>query len=267
MKIALFTGTAYRHLYYANTIAACGNVVLHVKTTRSNNLTDEVKGASYSAEDTRLLQEHSDLRLAKEREYFLSRAEEQSGIPMSLEVPMNELNTEQVIDAVRKSAPDVVLVYGTGLIKSALLSAMPKWVINLHAGLSPYYRGGATLYWPVYFMQPQYVGYTLHIIDTQIDHGAILHQNRPEIKAGDTIHDLGCRTIVVAAADTLKLLDKIKRNDIEFHEPHSAGRVFYEADFKPYHLRVTDYLMKNGLFAEYLQHKDLFPDPRIIQQV
>ena len=115
-------------------------------------------------------------------------------------------------------------------------------------------------------MKPQYVGYTFHIIDAQIDHGGIIHQNRPDILASDTIHDLGCKTIVTAAADMLRLLPKIEAGEIVLHEPKSQGKIFFEAEFKPYHLRVTDFLMRQGLLGEYLRHKELFPEPAIITQ-
>ena len=42
MKIALFTGTAYRHIYYANEILANYEVVLRVRMLRSNQITKEV---------------------------------------------------------------------------------------------------------------------------------------------------------------------------------------------------------------------------------
>lgn len=265
MKIALFTGTAYRHLYYAAAVGRTGAVVLHVKTKRSQELADEVSDSAYAPSDRALLKAHSDLRTEKEREYFGTAAEEMPDVP-SLEVEMQQLNTPKVLEAFRASAADIVLVYGTGLLKRELLSAMPEWVINLHAGLSPYYRGAATLYWPLYFMSPQYVGYTLHLIDEHIDHGAIIHQNRPAISAGDTIHDLGCRTIVTAASDIVRLLPKIAAGDIRLHEPTSKGKIFSESDFKPYHLRVTDFLMKNGLLKEYVENRGLFPEPKVIQQ-
>ncbi len=267
MKIALFTGTAYRHLFYANTIAEAADVVLHVKTIRSNVLTDEIPDSEFNQSDRQLLKAHSDLRLAKEKEYFLPKADETLHIPVSFEVSMKDLNSVRVIEAIVAAKPDVVLVYGTGLLKEALLAVMPKWLINLHAGLSPYYRGAATLYWPIYFMQPQSVGFTLHLIDKDIDHGAILHQNRPDIKADDSIHDLGCRTIVVAANDVLKLLPLIEKDEIQSRAPTTEGRIFYERDFKPYHLRVTNALMKQKLFREYLENRHLFPDPKIVQQL
>lgn len=265
MKIALFTGTALRHLYYAAKIASSADVVLHVKTMRSQDLADEISGDAFSASDRALLKTHSDLRSAKEREYFLPLAESMPDVPVAIEVAMKELNSQKIVNALQESHAEAVIVYGTGLLKSPLLSIAPRWVINLHAGLSPYYRGAATLYWPIYFMEPQSVGFTLHLIDEHIDSGPIIHQNRPEIRAKDTIHDLGCRTITVAADDMLKLLPKIERGEIEPKPQLSKGKIFYERDFKPYHLRVTDFLMRERLFEEYLKNRHLFPDPSLVQ--
>ncbi|MFA6279076.1 MAG: formyltransferase family protein [Candidatus Paceibacterota bacterium] len=264
MKIALITGTAYRHVYYANKIIETGNVILHIKETRSNVLTDEIPEHAYQESDLQLLKKHSDLRLQKEQEYFLPFAQEILPTPRSVEVSKENLHSQEVIDALSESKPDIVLVYGPGLLKAPLLRVTPKWVINLHAGLSPSFRGAATLFWPIYFMKPQFVGYTFHIIDDQIDHGAIIHQNRPPILASDTIHDLGCKTIITATNDMLWLLPKIEKNTIELYEPKSSGKTFFESEFKPYHLRVTDFLMKHGLLGEYLDHKELFPEPMTI---
>ena len=69
MKIALFTGTAYRHIYYANEILAKHEVVLHIREQRSNCLADEIR-FHYHDSDMELLRVHSDSRLKKEKEYF-----------------------------------------------------------------------------------------------------------------------------------------------------------------------------------------------------
>ena len=266
MKIALFTGTAYRHLYYANKILNEYEVALHVKMCRSNKITEEVDIAC-SAFDKKLLQDHSNSRLKKERKYFLPLAEKQIAARQIIEVSESELNGPMVFSAIEKINPDVVLVYGTRLLQKKLLQIMPFHTINLHAGLNPYYRGATTLYWPIYLMEPQYLGFTLHLIDEKIDNGLIIHQNRPRIFPDDELHDLGCRTIVQAADDIIKILEKIEAKQIKYYKPEGKNRVFYGSYFKPHHLRVTNYLMKNGLIKEYWENNSRFPDPKIISQV
>ena len=260
MKIALFTGTAFRHKYFANTILKNYRVDLHIRMKRGKRIIDETKFPSGPGQQ--LLKIHSEKQLEKEREYFLPEAKKFLEAKQVIE--SDDPNIPEIITAVKRNKPDIVLVYGTKLLKKNLLDVMPRNTINLHAGLSPYYKGAATLYWPIYFMEPQYVGFTFHLIDKKIDHGDIIHQNRPKIYPEDEIHDLGCRTIIVASKDILKILKKKK---IEHYKQKQKGKIFYSWDFKPYHLRVTNYLMKNGLLKEYLINKSYFPEPKIISQV
>ena len=70
--------------------------------------------------------------------------------------------------------PDVVLVFGTGILREPLLSAFDGRIINIHLGLSPYYRGAGTNFWPLVNREPEYVGATIHYLDAGIDTGPIL---------------------------------------------------------------------------------------------
>src|SRR5205085_4323250 len=79
------------------------------------------------------------------------------------------------------------------------LGRFPDRVVNLHLGLSPYYRGTATNFWPLVHGQPECVGATLHLAILKVDAGPILAQVRPEPCVTDRAHDLGCKTIMAAA--------------------------------------------------------------------
>ena len=70
---------------------------------------------------------------------------------------------------------DIIAVYGTSLLNNTILNNNKKFV-NIHLGLSPYYKGMACTLWPFYNKEPQYVGVTVHLLDNKIDNGPILHQ-------------------------------------------------------------------------------------------
>ena len=86
-----------------------------------------------------------------------------------LYVTPNELNSNKSSEFVEKFDPDIAFIFGPDIIKPPLYSALPRLSINLHLGLSPYYRGSATLFWPFYFLLPQYAGITFHKISKHID--------------------------------------------------------------------------------------------------
>ena len=70
---------------------------------------------------------------------------------------------------------DAIIVFGSGLIREPLLShCMARRAVNLHAGISPFYRGNACNFWATYDGHPEYVGATIHRLSPGVDAGDIL---------------------------------------------------------------------------------------------
>jgi hypothetical protein len=45
-------------------------------------------------------------------------------------------------------SPDLIISYGCSIIKRPLIEYFDKKFINIHLGLSPYYKEGGTNFWP-----------------------------------------------------------------------------------------------------------------------
>ena len=67
--------------------------------------------------------------------------------------------------------------------------------MNLHGGLSPWYRGSATHFWPSYLLEPEYTGMTLHNLSKDIDGGNIIHQTSVKLNSKDNLHENACRCV------------------------------------------------------------------------
>ena len=52
---------------------------------------------------------------------------------------------------IKQFSPKFGLIFGSDLIRSPVLEVLPFETLNLHLGLSPWYRGSATLFWPFVF--------------------------------------------------------------------------------------------------------------------
>src|SRR3989344_3177316 len=146
MRVILFSGTALRHIYFANSVLGnCRDyqVVLHVRMRRADNLIEELK-VPVAPEDVALLQKHNDDRNRKEQEYFAWRGTNFLPAAQVIETTPENLNGSEVVAAITAARADVALVYGTLLFRKPILDALTETlVINLHAGLSPWYRGSA----------------------------------------------------------------------------------------------------------------------------
>ena len=177
----------------------------------------------------------------------------------------HELNSNATVEFVKKEPADVCIVFGSDLIKGELLESLPQLSINFHLGLSPWYRGSATLFWPFMFMEPQCAGITIHKIVSAADAGEVLHQSVPTLKKGMGIHDVGLATVLKGSIDLVQMLNNfINGVDLKFTAQRTMGRLFLTRDFEPHHLRINYDLFNDQMVDEYLAGNLGSKQPKLI---
>jgi methionyl-tRNA formyltransferase len=153
--------------------------------------------------------------------------------------------------------PDVVLVFGTGILREPLLSAFEGCIINIHLGLSPYYRGAGTNFWPLVNREPEYVGATIHYLDAGIDTGPILAHARPAIERGDGPHDVGNKTIAAAAQALLRAAEAHLSGTARAVPQWRGGRLYQRKDFGAAAVRTLYRNFETHMIDEYLEARAL----------
>jgi methionyl-tRNA formyltransferase len=166
--------------------------------------------------------------------------------------PPGLINDEDAIDEMARLEPDVVLVFGTGLLRLPIIERFVGRVINLHLGLSPYYRGAGTNFWPLVNREPEYVGATIHYLDAGIDTGPMIAHARPDIGASDGPHEIGNKAIV-AAADVLVAAARAHAAGVLRPVPQPAGgRLYQRKHFTADAVRRLEANFESGMIPEYL---------------
>lgn len=261
MKVLLFSGSHSRHVFVHEHILknfdVCGVVVMEREPTLpGSNVKGNKNLIDIWPEDTqKLYKEHFDKRDKVEREYYQRKKtdiyEEYCEV---LRTTPSTLNSEETKQFIIDKEPDVCFIFGTNLIGDNLIEVMPRLRINLHLGLSPWYRGSATLFWPFYNLQPQFVGSTFHQIIKEPDAGDILHQTIPSLSEGKTMHEVCADTVVQSAKDAVTLLRMIlNNNDIKLQRQKTSGKNWLIKDFEPHHLNFIYKLYKDKIVDEYLK--------------
>lgn len=78
-------------------------------------------------------------------------------------------------------AVDLCVVFGASFIKGDLCQALlERKALNIHMGVSPFYRGSACNFWALHDGRPDLVGATIHLLTDGIDDGPILFHAVPE---------------------------------------------------------------------------------------
>ena len=90
---------------------------------------------------------------------------------------IDSVNNNWVAKKLNELKPDIVIVNGTRIIHESILSSLTVPFVNIHAGITPCYRGVHGGYWALAENNPHLCGVTVHLIDTGIDTGKIIHQS------------------------------------------------------------------------------------------
>ena len=86
------------------------------------------------------------------------------------------VNAPETTTLLAQLQPTLVVVQGTRIIAAAVLEAAPCPFVNVHAGITPMYRGVHGGYWALADGRRDLVGTTVHVVDRGIDTGAVLAQ-------------------------------------------------------------------------------------------
>lgn len=262
MRIMWIGGNHPRHLYYTNTVASVFPLSGALIETRENLIPQPPERLAEM--DRANFVRHFQNRAKAETKYF---GEQPLPDCERLEIQGEELNTPKSVEFVRKINPDVVLIFGCGLIRDPLYATLPKDSINLHLGLSPRYRGAATLFWPFYFMEPSYAGTTFHYIVAEPDAGDVIHQVTPELEPGDGVHDVACKAVVGSAQEAVALLQIYQeKGGWKVRKQRGTGKNFLSSDFKAEHLRLLYNVFDDDMVRHYLTGELPSKDPFLFRQ-
>ncbi len=252
MKLVLFSGTHTRHLFVNKETLNYFKEVLVIVMEREELL--PLPPENLTQHDKDIFTKHFVSRNKVETATYgnLSAKQIFSNHEVIYITP-DQLNTDELAAKVRNFTPDFCFIFGVDLILGPVIDVLPKDRVNLHLGLSPWYKGGATLYWPFYHQQPQFCGVTFHQITKQADAGVIIHQCVPKLERGDKIHDVGAKCILKAVDDLPKLFKHwLKEKKFKGQVQRTSGRNWRGVDFHASQLRVIYDLFNDDIVDAYL---------------
>jgi len=163
-----------------------------------------------------------------------------------------ELNAPATAAWVTDRQPDLIVVFGTRLIKPPLDALAPQGTINLHTGLSPYYRGGHSTFFALLNAEPQFIGATVHRLDPGIDSGAILRSDRPTLAPDDTLYSLECKVTCVGIDLVMETLSRLARGNCPGVPQWTPGRLYYSRDYTLDRRITLKHRLERGWLAQWI---------------
>lgn len=249
--LLILSGDKLRHRYFAaKLLTAFENAALMVESHAA------IASENYVQEPDAEIRAHFDEFVATERRYFhdfVTANEELLGNALVRSVPQGAINDPAVVAHVRDVNPNLIVAHSTSIIKEGIINAFPDRIINLHAGLSPWYRGSGTNLWPFYNGELECVGMTVHYLDPGIDSGDIILQGRPNWEASDTTHTSGCKNIIIGTELVIRVVEQFLTGEPapRHRQDKSLGKLYLKRHFNDEVIRCIRDRIENGLVAEY----------------
>ena len=136
----------------------------------------------------------------------------------------NSTECAELLDA---DKPDVIVVYGTAILKPHIFTKARQVTLNMHTGLSPHYRGDSTLFWPVFYNDPDHLGVTVHKMVADVDGGDIVYTGLVDYESGDGEAELFAKGVKVGTKLYLQAVQDVFDGSIVYHpQDLSTGREF-----------------------------------------
>ena len=154
---------------------------------------------------------------------------------------VSTINSMAAIAYIKELNPDLIVLSGTRILSAEVLRTYDGKILNIHAGITPFYRGVHGAYWALANFDKENCGVTVHLVDAGIDTGGILKQAR----IVHLPHDNYVTYPLLQLALGLRLLDEvISENSYKSEEPKGRGRLWYHPTLYQYLLNRIKYSIK-----------------------
>lgn len=227
-KIVLLTGNELRHCFFKQSMSNQDEISVIASFCESDN--GNIVKKVNQLENNKLRKKHLEERGKSEINFFKKFCDETIDKSNSIYINRGDINSTENVNKIKSLNPDLIISYGCSIIKSDLLEVFKDRFINIHLGISPYYRGSGTNFWPFVENELSAIGTTFMHIDSGIDTGAIIHQIRARIEINDSIHSIGNRLIKDSTSECIKIIkcfDKLKKHK----KNQSRGKLYRNKDF------------------------------------
>ncbi len=157
-------------------------------------------------------------------------------IPLSKIWKVRSINDSQTAEFVREVQPAIIVLSGTRLLSASLLADLTAPVLNIHAGITPLYRGVHGAYWALTQNDTDHCGVTIHLVDEGIDTGGILAQTRIHPTADDSFVTYPLVQLAAAIPLLKETIFSLSRAEADTIDPPRGGSRLWS------HPTLTEYL-------------------------
>lgn len=224
MNLVIVTGTSYEHKYIANILCERFNVLAiiadsGVKKKSTTKLRSYFKRYSLVGLVNLTIRRIINIFIkekSKRKNSLLRVFRKENCLHFNypnLLTTVNGVNSPQSEKIIGELQPDILIIYGTSIVRDHILDKAKRIALNMHTGLSPQYRGSACAFWPIYNQEFNQLGATVHKCISNIDAGIIYKKGSITVDHEDDIHSIFAKCVVRGGSLYMTVIDELLLNN------------------------------------------------------
>ena len=209
MKVVILKGNSPRHNFFAKEISGIEGV--EYKILSHNRLGNKRLKKMLFKSPVTFFSRVSKYSLQKLRRWDEREAAYFGNNKILNELVVDNFNSPQSIKLIKDYSPNLLVAFGIPIISNKIIDIPTYGAINLHGGISPEYKGGNTIFWPLYKGDLRKVGATLHYMVKKVDSGEIISKVYPDICPTDNEFTVSAKTFKYATEEMVDIITYIKQ--------------------------------------------------------
>ena len=254
-KVLIISGDLIKHKYIAIRI---------LKEYKNSNIIFEKYPRNilnkYSKKNSKILKHHFNSVIKYEKKYFKNYCKSNDSLLKKktlFQISKRNINSSKTIKKIKEYDPKLIIVNATSILKENFIDNFKNKIINIHAGLLPYYKGTGCNVWTFYNQELEYTGVSVHFVNKKIDDGNIITQKQSLFNKDDNTHSIGCKNATLGAKLAIKSLKFLIKNSSYKGKTIKTKnkKIFFKKDFSKEIVLKVNNLIKEGIVKKYCKNK------------
>lgn len=261
MKITIFTSNNLRHNYLINSISKISSQIYIVQEC---NTIFPGKVKSFYLQSNNMQNYFKNVLSAQEKIFGNQILDFNSKKVKAISLNYGDINHCSLNFLKNFLKSDLYIVFGSSFIKGPLVKFLIRnKAINIHMGISPYYRGSNCNFWALYDNNPELVGATIHYLSEGLDDGKILYHAISEQVSNPYLYSMS--TVKSAIISLKKKIEDNSLFELKAQKQNNKLEIRYSRQ-KDFNDKIVNKFMKRKKFERKKFDYDIFKNYFLLKE-
>ena len=218
LKIIILSTDTLHHRYFINTLKK-SKIKIHKYVFETTSVKPKFKEKNFFKKEENIFEKKNFFKK-------ISKSMDEKKV-----IKLKNINSNKSLKTLNNLKMDLGIVFGCRKINQNIIDQFKYGLINIHRGVIQKYRGLDSDLWAILKKDFKNIGVCLHLIDKNLDTGAIIQQKKIKIKKNMKIFHMKYLTTLLATQMTIDLLKKSSKNFKFLKKQKKLGSYY---SFMPY---------------------------------